>query len=207
MSAAKITPAQCFSVTTSVDIENTDWCLELKNGWTVFDARLPNTVSEIYAWKELCKGVATVFYRKEGEFAESTICGLKLGSKMVFFDENCELREEFYEKMRAGDLEFVSGIQLRNCPEYSTLHVPGKDLVWFMTSSGDVHLTRGGNHVYLFNGARNVLQRDLVAAGRVLHRKRFVWESDLLKVTTPDILKPKLEEYLMSLIDQYRIDL
>ena len=58
MSAAKITPAQCFSVTTSVDIENTDWCLELKNGWTVFDARLPNTVSEIYTWKELCKGVA-----------------------------------------------------------------------------------------------------------------------------------------------------
>ncbi len=207
MSATKITPEQCFSIKTSVNMEAGGWCIQLQNGWAVFDVKVPKSAAEVDDWKQLCKEPATVFYREEGRFAESTICGLMLGSRMIFFDENCELREEFHKKIRACDFEFVSRISMRSCPEYSTLQVPGKDLVWFMTSSCSVHLTRGGNHIYLLNGARNVSQYDLVAAGRVQYGKRFVWESDLLKVDTPDILKPKLEQYLRSLIVEYRIDL
>lgn len=205
MSAQKITPQECFKVTTKIDLRySTASEIFLLNGWSIFDVREPKTALEMAMWHDFCEREATVFYREEGDFAESSICGLMLGEVMMFFDGNYEIRKELYAKARSGDTEFFAGMAMRHWPYHRSEPATSEDMIWFMSSDGLVSWSKGGNHTTLFARASTVLRCDIVAAGRVHPDMSFVWESDLLKVTTPGIMKPGLETYLRNLKELYK---
>jgi len=206
MSARKITPEDCFKILTRID----NSCsfppdVHLQNGWDIFDLRVPMTSIERAKWNELRIQEATVFYLEEGEFAESTICGLMLGETMVFFDEHYDLKAELYDRVREGDAEYMSQVVKQHRPCGSTAKLC-TDVTWFMTIDGSVYSSNSGNHNDLYLQAKNVLRRDIVAAGRVWLGGDMQWSSDLLKVKTPNNLIPVLEEYLKSVVTFYNSD-
>lgn len=193
MSAEKLTPESCFQLTTKVDCIYNDSTLFMENDWMIFG--LPR-VDPRWNSKDV-----VVYYREQGDFAESTACGLKIEDEMIFFDKNCKIREEFFERLRNGETSHLASWIKSDRRLYPTPRESGDQIVWIATLEGTMYWMTGGHHRILHNMIREyVLDCDIIAAGRVWHSpNNIIWESDLLKKRTDEALRPTLEPVLLRL--------
>jgi hypothetical protein len=194
MPAQKLTPEDCLQTATTVaHVDGVG--ISLENGWDIFSSPRRDPY-----WKGKA---STVYHREEGRYAECTVCGLKVEDEMIFFDENYEVRSEFHDNVRSGNVSRLadwikSSQQMYPAEKQTNIW----DIVWVATVEGKLYWMAGGHHQMLYRCIQpQVLRSDIVAAGRVRRDdKDITWQSDLLRITTDPALRPILTPSLLKIL-------
>ena len=182
----------CFkaeSVVRNVTVDGDRLYLAAQNGWQW-------SPDDQIAFRPQKGQRITFYYGEEGDYAESTICGVDIDGAEVYFDGTGKLHEAFRDALRNKDHGYFNSFITGSLVKYPEVDFASRDdVVWFVTIEGMLYYAHNGaNHLRLLTSLPSVKRSSIVAAGKKRSsNSHYIWKSDLLKIDTPELLKPAIE--------------